>query len=182
MANNRLQRQTNQPRPKNTLWDTLWSHSQFPHSSALEYGIFLTSRRLMTSARTLHMKKTRTTIISIVAIRISRCCTRESCARSAFARLKGANSKDISQLKVFIQLSKCSKRHATQPKHPKHSTATHNPKEPSFNTFTFSRALPLNCHPDLQVDAQVEGGEAGERHDVHHHQVHPRDVDTEIRR
>ena len=38
----------------------------------------------------------------------------------------------------------------------------------------------MNCHPDLQVDAQVEGGEAGERHDVHHHQVHPRDVDTEI--
>ena len=32
--------------------------------------------------------------------------------------------------------------------------------------------------PDLQVDAQVEGGEAGEGRDVHDHQVHPRDVYT----
>ena len=31
---------------------------------------------------------------------------------------------------------------------------------------------------DLHVDAQVEGREAREWHDVHHHQVHPRDVNT----
>jgi hypothetical protein len=32
---------------------------------------------------------------------------------------------------------------------------------------------------DLQVDAQVEHGQAGEGDDVHHHQVHPRDVNAE---
>ena len=38
--------------------------------------------------------------------------------------------------------------------------------------------VPLNPAPDLKVDSQVEGGEAREGHDVHHHQVHPRDVYT----
>ena len=32
--------------------------------------------------------------------------------------------------------------------------------------------------PDLEVDPQVEGGQAGERDDVHHHKVHPGDVNA----
>ena len=51
--------------------------------------------------------------------------------------------------------------------------------------FTISFSPRQSCpfrvgSPDLQIDEQVEPGQAGKGQDVHDHQVEPRDVETDV--